>query len=40
MLHPDKNIIINTDITRMVTLILFSKLTQAQNLRNLQFGFN
>jgi len=29
MLHPDKNIIINTDIPRIVTPILFFKLNQA-----------
>jgi len=40
MLHPDKNIITNIDITRIVTLNLFVKLAQAQNLRNLQFCFN
>jgi len=41
MLHPGQNnIIINTDIKRIVTPILFFKLNQAQNLRNLQFGFN
>jgi len=40
MLHPDKNIITNIDITRIVTPILSFKLTQAKNLRNLQFCYN